>query len=158
MDNGDYHTVGGEVYLSVRQTLLIDPEAYDVKSDWLDRPLNGRSTRDQITEVFQRFFNSISVNFGKAGDRGEPTDSDFLRQHPDGCNQIVTLSLFWLGLGYERIPRFPERIERGLFCRLNRVLRRGDYPDFLKRPISRARLGPLVNAFIRSKNHQFQEF
>ena len=46
--------VGGEDFLSVRQL-----EAHDVKSDWLNRPLNGRSTQDQITDVLKRFFNSL---------------------------------------------------------------------------------------------------
>ena len=104
-DINSWHTAAGEVNRSINQAVIIDPQAHDRPSEWLE-DLNGRSIREQITDCLQRFFGVQSVNFGAAKEKGRGPKKHFIRQHKDGCNQIVTLALFWLGIGYERIPRF----------------------------------------------------
>ena len=65
---------------------------------------------------------------------GKAEPKELFKQHNACCNGAVTLSLFWIGMGWTKIPRFSRATERALFCKLRRVGKANEFLAFLKTP------------------------
>lgn len=145
------HTFLIQVYLEEKKAYLIDPNRSELvnnnktnargrrrieAANWLDAPFLNETSKDpngirfvEITdktnrEVIINFlrlqYDVKEVRFGSDG-HGAASPPNLFKQFPNTCNTSVTLGLFWLAVGYEKIPRFPKNLEQALFCRLLRA-------------------------------------
>ena len=138
------HTFLIQVYLEEKKAYLIDPDRSELvnnnrgrrKIDWLDATFlnetskdpNGlrfvektdKTNREVIINFLRLHYDVKEVRFGSDG-HGAASPPNLFKQFPNTCNTSVTLGLFWLAVGYEKIPRFPKNLEQALFCRLLRA-------------------------------------
>lgn len=122
------------------------------EANWLDATFLTESGRDRNgcvfvdqtektnREVIQNFlklhYDVKEVRFGSDG-HGAAFPANLFKQFPNTCNTSVTLGLFWLAVGYEKIPRFPKNLEQALFCRLLRAADEKTLPLIAKKTFSK---------------------
>lgn len=169
------HEIIGQVFVQQRQAVVIDPDEgrkftlpkppkkqkmndgveYQSSGLWLKNPENRQIIEDQF-----ELFGVTKVIYG-TNSRGLASPTSLFKQHKNSCNVTVILGVFFLGIGYKKIPRFPERFERALFCRLKRSKKCGDFPDFLKQSLEgeenyRDRLEKELENYVKSEDNKFR--
>ena len=158
------HTIVGQIFVKEKIAVVIDPdemrtqfESGKTKScDWLDKPLGEEKIKpkDRIREFVGRF-GIKTVRFGTNGN-GLDNNNQLFMQFEWTCNVTVTLGLFFAGLGFPIIPRFPKDLERALFCRLKRFYlqnsTKADFPVALRKynGLGREELIKEIEAFVQS--------
>ena len=154
-----------QVYLEHQKAYVIDPDRSDLvnnnknrgkrrirKADWFDATFlhetspdpNGRrmvdetekTNREVIVNFLRLHYDVKEVRFGSDG-HGAAFPSNLFKQFPNTCNTSVTLGLFWLAVGYEKIPRFPKKLEQALFCRLLRAADEEETPIIATKTFSK---------------------
>lgn len=174
LDEGP-HEIIAQVFVKQRLAVVIDPDEgrkftlpkrpKNQKEDdgceyrgggvWLEDP----EMRKTISDHFE-LFGVKKVTYG-TNRNGLASPYNLFKQHENSCNVTVCMGTFFLGIGYKTIPRFPERFERALFCRLKRSEKCGDFPDFLKKSMEgednyRDRLEKELENFVKSEDHKFR--
>ena len=158
------HTFVGQIFVKEKIAVIIDPDEMRTQfesrrtrsCDWLGVPLGADQIKpkDKVKEFVGRF-GIKTVRFGTNGN-GLDNNNQLFMQFQWTCNVTVTLHLFFAGLGFPVIPRFPKDLERALFCRLKRFeiqeSTKDDFPVALRKynGLGREELIKEIEKFVRS--------
>ena len=158
------HTFVGQIFVKEKIAVIIDPdemrtvfESGGTKScEWLNVPLGAEKIKpkDRVKEFIGRF-GVKTVRFGTNGN-GLDFNNQLFMQFQWTCNVTVSLGLFFAGLGFPVIPRFPKDLERALFCRLKRFeiqkSTRAEFPVALRKynGLDREELIKIIENFVKS--------
>ena len=158
------HTIVGQIFVKEKIAVVIDPDEMRVQfeskktksCEWLNTPLGEEKIKpkDRIREFIERF-GIKTVRFGTNGN-GLDNNNQLFMQFEWTCNVTVTLGLFFAGLGFPIIPRFPKDLERALFCRLKRFYlensTKADFPVALRKynGLDREELIKIIENFVKS--------
>ena len=66
--------------------------------------------------MLKNFFGIRQVYFGDKSNNGCALPYEVFQQYQNSCNITVTLSIFWLVVGDETVPRLTKTTESAIFA------------------------------------------